>query len=393
MYVKERLVKGLKIKNVLFLIAGVCEFLVSSFVMLDLLITYRDDLDTALHAKAMPSSIRGLIVSVSLLLISCISRKMIGEATFYSSYFEGSLDGYIQFDELSKVMGRPEWLVRLELRIYRVLYMKKFSFVSVEGLEQVELFSKKSLCECKNCGAGIEKRVYFTGQCSYCGSSDLYAKVLAGDRFYSISNTVNQGISRPSYYRAEHINSKRIGMALAMVLVGIFGAIMLMFGISQISHYNDTEYLRELLLDPSKHYASYALIKKQLVIDFAGGMVFGIVLLFLFFRQGAQIILLNDSSQYAVALSKSKQPYMNASAVTKYENGTRVIKKVRKSIRKSYLRHCTLEYHDDALKIALAKKIVKDHCPSCASPIVGAVDENYVCQVCGNKIMGVVVKQ
>ena len=38
------------------------------------------------------------------------------------------------------------------------------------------------------------------------------------------------------------------------------------------------------------------------------------------------------------------------------------------------------------------KKIVKDKCPSCSGPIVGAVDENYVCNYCGKQIMGVVEK-
>ena len=58
-----------------------------------------------------------------------------------------------------------------------------------------------------------------------------------------------------------------------------------------------------------------------------------------------------------------------------------------------YLRNCCLEMHDEHLKVALAKKIVKDQCPSCGASIVGAADENYVCKYCGNKIMDVVVKK
>ena len=39
------------------------------------------------------------------------------------------------------------------------------------------------------------------------------------------------------------------------------------------------------------------------------------------------------------------------------------------------------------------KKIVKDQCPSCGAPIVGAVDENYKCSYCGNTIIGVIEKK
>lgn len=49
--------------------------------------------------------------------------------------------------------------------------------------------------------------------------------------------------------------------------------------------------------------------------------------------------------------------------------------------------------HDGRMVAALAKKIVKDQCPSCGAPIVGAVDENYVCQYCCRVIMGVIEKK
>ena len=68
------------------------------------------------------------------------------------------------------------------------------------------------------------------------------------------------------------------------------------------------------------------------------------------------------------------------------------LRRVRNSIRMGYLEHCTLEMHEEKLKVALAKKIVKDTCPSCAAPITGAVDEDYVCKFCGNRIMGVIEK-
>ena len=74
-------------------------------------------------------------------------------------------------------------------------------------------------------------------------------------------------------------------------------------------------------------------------------------------------------------------------------DGKHKLKKLRNAIRRGYLIHCTLEMHDGEPKIALAKRIVKDQCPYCGASIVGAVDENYVCQYCKNLIMGVVVKR
>ena len=75
-----------------------------------------------------------------------------------------------------------------------------------------------------------------------------------------------------------------------------------------------------------------------------------------------------------------------------YLSGGRKIEKVRKAIHKGDLINCTLEVHQKELVVALAKKIVKDKCPSCSGPIVGAVDGNYVCNYCGKQIMGFVEK-
>ena len=51
------------------------------------------------------------------------------------------------------------------------------------------------------------------------------------------------------------------------------------------------------------------------------------------------------------------------------------------------------EKHSGELQVALAKKIVKDRCPNCGGPIVGAADADYICRYCDSKIMDVVVKK
>ena len=66
---------------------------------------------------------------------------------------------------------------------------------------------------------------------------------------------------------------------------------------------------------------------------------------------------------------------------------------VRGALRRRYLLNCTMEMHGGALQMALAKTIVKDKCPSCNGPIVGAVDEHYRCKYCDQIIMKVVKKK
>lgn len=200
MYLNEKKIKWLQIKNILLICFGVFEAFFSGSYIVSEFVMYRDNLYTAWHAKSMASSILFFTVGSILLVHALISRHRIGQATFFSSYFEGT--------------------------------------------------------------------------CPYCKSSDLFAKILTDQRFYSISSDVEKGNQDASFY--------------------LYGG--------------------------------------------------------------------------------------------------RKIQKVRKAIHKGDLINCTLEVHQKELVVALAKKIVKDKCPSCSGPIVGAVDENYVCNYCGKQIMGVVEK-
>lgn len=90
---------------------------------------------------------------------------------------------------------------------------------------------------------------------------------------------------------------------------------------------------------------------------------------------------------------KSKVPFIHAKNLPDIgilSDEKRKLKGARNAIRRKYLVNCSLEMHDGRLMVALAKKIVKDKCPSCNAPIVGAVDENYVCQYCRRLIMEVI---
>ena len=91
MYLRNKLLTVLKVKNVLLMIAGIFFLFFGAFNIIDLLIYYRNDIDTALHAKSMPGSIDAVLMAIVFLFVVLLSRKLIGDARFYSSYFEGSL--------------------------------------------------------------------------------------------------------------------------------------------------------------------------------------------------------------------------------------------------------------------------------------------------------------
>lgn len=393
MYVKEKLLKIFKIKNVLLIIAAVALIFMSVTVMLDLFATYHDDMDTFLHCKAMPGCIEWLEYAIVALVVVSFSRMMIGNAYFYSSYFEQSLDGVIDFSDLAEVTGKPAWLVRVELALYRVLYMKKYSFKNIDGKTKIELFSKTTLCECKNCGAPVEKKDYFAGHCNYCGSSDVFAKVLAGDRFYSISSEISKGHNNPSYYEKKNLDlQKRIFFcyivaalgALTISAIGIF---------DQASKYNDKEYLNKTILNPDNHLYDYASIRKELsgVIIFFG--VLSVIMIILTLRRAFRIRYVIEAEKTAKYFSTVEVPFIPAEEIPSVKSSKKRLGSLRGAIRRNYLDHCTLDMNEGTLKASLAKKIVKDTCPSCAAPIVGAVSDTYVCQTCGNKIMGVIVKK
>ena len=85
-------------------------------------------------------------------------------------------------------------------------------------------------------------------------------------------------------------------------------------------------------------------------------------------------------------MQREKYSYSTIPPEKRYKN-------IVEAIKEGYLRGCTPEMHGGVLRIALAKQIVKDRCPGCGAPIVGAVTENYSCRYCGRVITGVIRKQ
>ena len=293
-----------------------------------------------------------------LLWVAYKLKGLVEDANFFTSYFEGDLDGYVTYKDLADVTGRRESQIKKQLHTLQKTCMKNYELKPISGVEQVVLNSKKYMCECKNCGAHIEKRAYFTGACSYCGSSDLFAKVMTNNRFYCIDNHVSKGIQKPSYYTAHNLQTKKILFTVLLFLGISVMAIMAMMGMDNIAKYNDQEYLRKVLLS-GESYSSYDLIKKEIMDMILWSIVFVLALIPVVMNRGKRIFYINVADTYSKVFAKCKTPFLKAEF-----GGNHKIKAIRGALKRRYLRNCTLEKHGDVLVVALAKQIVKDQCTS-----------------------------
>lgn len=396
MYIREKVIKFLKIKNIIFTVIGLFNIIVSVADIVSLITTYSDQLETVLHAKSFPQSVTAIVIGIVLLLIAYLSRKIIGDAYFFSNYFELDLNGYIKYADLAQVTGKSQNLIKAEIRFLRKFYMKKYELKVIHGEEQIELYSKTCTCECKNCGAAIEKRIYFTGTCPYCGSSDLFAKVITDNQFYSIENHAAKGENRAEFYRIQSLENKIRGFCAAAVAYSFVILLSVMAIVSNIIKYNNKDYLIEVLFQGIPGQSSFALIQKHIlgtIIAFFVLFLFFLFLLYLMARRLKSACIAKECSEH---ISRSKKPFVairNMMDSLHFSDKKKTVKKMGNAIRRGYLKNCTFEVHDGILKIALAKKVVKDQCPSCGGAIIGAVDLNYKCRYCGNVIMDVVEKK
>lgn len=396
MYLREKKIKLLRIRNVLLTVFAVFEVLVRGYYIISEFVYYRDDPDTALHAVSMPGSLIIVPIAVAVLIWIGISRRRIGNAAFYSSYFEGDLDGYIPCADLAEVTGFSEQRVRRQLRACLRHYMKDFTLGEKDGTAQVILSSKTALCQCKSCGAEIEKRIFFTGECPYCKSSDLHAAVLTGERVVSISNDVSAGVQKPAYYMTKHLALKE-GLFVGLLLLGgLLSLLGLMVMLSEIPHYFDHDYWVKELFDPDNHLYDFDQIRAHILDNILFSASLFAIFTPLFIWRLIKTVSISTAQRCAAFFANLRRPIIPASQLKKAVSSKkpeRVLNRVRGAIRRGYLKNCTLEKHGGKLSVALAKKVVKDQCPSCGAPITGAVDESYQCRYCGNRITQVVVKK
>jgi len=395
MYLKEKLIRLLKVKNVILLILGI--FFVSFSVgnLVSLCVYYFGDWQTVLTARSTPESVVMIIVGSLLLVISRLSRKHINDANFFSAYFEGDLSGYISFEELADVTGETVGRTASNLRIVLPIYMKNYTLRSENGKNTIVLNSKTSTCECRSCGAPIEKRIYFTGECPYCGGSDLFAKVISGSKFYSISSALQSGVNKPSYYAGNSLGRKKIFYVISLALSAAVFLILAASIAGNIRNYNDQAYLTDLLLSGKTPYSSFEIIKRHMMDDivFLAFALTAVACAFPFIL--TRLFTLFDAERYSRFFARFPKPFISLEQLDKFSGGKtqRELRHITLALRERYLRNSSPEKHGGVLQIGLAKQIVKDKCPYCSAAIVGAVDENYVCRYCGRTIMEVIRKR
>lgn len=392
MYIREKIIKFLKIKNAISSVIGIFLIAVSTADMVSLITYYWGDWQTIKTAKRTPGSVTGFIVGTILFVCAFISKKMIRDAYFYSSYFEGDLYGNIKYSDLTSITGKSIHSIKIQLLFFRVIYMKNYKIKTINGVNQIELHSKKCTCECRNCGAVIEKSVYFTGICTYCKSSDLFAKVLTGNRFYSITNQMSGDRRNPEFYSLKNLKIRKALFMCGLCFGLIIFFIALFACIEQIVNYNDKEYLTDVILSGTS-YSSYELIKSEILENIIWLIVLILTMVPLICAMGLRLIDIFTTDVCSKFFSNCKTPFVKATDLPVLKNKKHGIKSVKGAICRYYLLNCSFEKHDDVLKVALARKIVKDECPSCGASIVGAVDKNYTCKYCGNMIMNVICKK
>ena len=396
MYLNDKKIKIIKIICYPLFAFGLLQCVVSLYALISTIVYYFDRLETIAGSPAIVDSVCGLLLATVLLFATGVAFRFISDARFYSSYFEHDLDGKIEYSELSGITGNSIGFISFELSILRSTIMKNFDLKNVGGKNVVELNSKKYTCQCQSCGAAIEKSDYFVGECSYCGSSDLFARVITDDRFYCITRdkTNNPSVAK-SYVKGN------LEVNLAVYIFMMLASIVLMgintlYTYSCITRYNDEDYLTEVLLTPGNHLNSFELIRADLMDSMIFGifLVLGLIPVFVIAVKKLRRCVIAE--RCAAFLSRVKRPFVKISSLpdlNSWISDKKKMKLVKASVCNGYLRNCTFEKHNNEVVVALSKKVVKDRCPSCGAPITGAVDECYQCRYCGNHIMGVVIKK
>ncbi|MBQ8860328.1 MAG: hypothetical protein IJ015_03200 [Ruminococcus sp.] len=396
MYLNEKRIKIIKIIGYPLFAFGLLECIVSLYALISTIVYYFDRLETIVGSVAIVDSVCGLLLATVLLFVTSVAFRLISDARFYSSYFEHDLDGKIEYSELSEITGNSASFVSFELSLFRSTIMKNFEIKNVGSKKHIELNSKKYTCQCQSCGAAIEKSDYFVGECSYCGSSDLFAKVITDDRFYCITRDTKNNPSVAKSYVKANLEVRKVIYILMMVLSVILMGINLLYTYSCITRYNDEDYLLEVLFTPGNHLNSFELIKADLMDSMIFGIFIVIGLIPVFVIAVNKLWRCFTASLCSSYLAKVKGPFVKISSLPQLNiclSDKSKMKLVKAAICNGYLTNCTFEKHNDEVVVALSKKVVKDKCPSCGAPITGAVDENYQCRYCGNLIMNVVIKK
>lgn len=374
MYTRNILNKILQVINILLLITGVFWFFGGIYIVISTILYNSNDLQMLKEELYSYGVLPLFAITGGVIAIAMFANSWICDANFYSGYFEGDLDGRVDIKELAPLMGKPVWVVKMQLTLFRLVYMKGFKLNKNRNSTEAILGSKKIICQCNECGGELERSAYYTGKCGYCGGIDLHAKVISGNTFYSIDNKVKEGYGNPEFYRVKRIFGKKI-LALLMLSVGLLLVMVAIMGFADSLNNglknNDIE-----LLDTAATFGT--LLVGCLPIIFNG------------IKRLEYVHVARESSEY---FAGRKTPYVKLDSIPyikKGRNRNRRIRVLRRTLRKRYLRNCNYEIHDDKLMLVLSKRIVKNKCPHCGGAINMPVDEHYKCQYCDKIIMHVI---
>ncbi len=391
MYLEEKRIRLFTMKNVILVVLGSLFIIVSIAIITNLLAYYADDLQTAIHATAFRESFWNIAIGVLLILIAVLSGSLIGDARFFCSFYENDLVGVVAYDSLSELTGKSTVFLQKEMHFLRRLYMKGFSFEEKKGAEQVLLDSKTVTCNCTSCGAVIEKKVYFTGVCPYCGGSDLKARVITGERFYSIDTDIKDGYQMPDFYKSTQIERRKVLIKGGMILLLLIGFFCLLGGLEAAVHYGDKDYLNEVLLSGKGPY-SIALIQAELLEGIIWDVMFILGFAVLVLRLWGETGRILTAEKAAPVFSRAQVPHVDAQEVQGTLGKPQAMRYVAQAVRSGYLQNCSFE-KVETVRVALGRKIVKDKCPHCMSPITGVTGDAYVCPYCSEPVMGVVTRK
>ena len=391
MYLRNKRIRNFKIINFILALITVANMTLAVSFEIYLAVRYQGDTFTLIHARNTSDFIFWIIAGPIILFHLYRSRSRMEDATFYSGYFEGDLDGTVSAEDLAEVTGKKISKIKRQLNYFPKIYMKNYTCKDGSAI----LASKTVTCDCQSCGGVFEKKLYFTGECPYCGSSDLQARILTDGKFYSISNEMKGKTKSYTYYTSKTLPQKQILFPILMGISLFIMAICIGDFFTSLGHYNDHDYLVSVIMDPESNLHSFELVNYDLIYSMITCGFIVAALIPVLINRIRRLIFVKTADTTAVFLSTRKTPFISASSLPSdnKKNGEEKLSLVRHSIRCGYLKNCTIEKHGGVLQLALAKKIVKDRCPNCGGAIVGAVDKDYICRYCDSKIMDVVVKK
>ncbi len=298
------------------------------------------------------------------LIASSVIKSNIGSANFYSGFFENDLDGHINLDDLAAVTGKSRDAVRRQIISFQNKYLINCGYD--KNADEIVLGSKKVKCQCRNCGAVIEKSQYFVGTCPYCGGSDIFADVLTEGGFYRLQTEQGEKSSSSDFYLKQPFGlktaSSMIGAAACLVAAA-FNLFVFFFA--------------DVIVDEEDYYPE---------INMAF-LIFAVFFAALIFKNLYNLYRFSAAKRCAKYFSQ-KETYM--CEFDELPAGRGFLKKL---FRMSVFDHCAFGAADGKVKIALARRIVRDCCPNCGGAITGEVNEGYVCKFCGQPVWGVTVKK